>query len=118
MIRYEYIQGVPSALGRQLSFADFPEIYPQLLEGPVSLKPTIFDLRELLSSLEAMLQLKARSKGLLFRLELLSELPDRIQADEAKIRQVLTNLLSNAIKFWWLRINQRAVICWSVGCAL
>jgi CheY-like chemotaxis protein len=67
--------------------------------GRVTLHETEFDLHRLLHSLEAMLQLKAHSKGLRLSFECGATVPQFIKADENKLRQVLINLLGNAIKF-------------------
>ncbi|NET39060.1 MAG: CBS domain-containing protein, partial [Cyanothece sp. SIO1E1] len=67
--------------------------------GRTILNPTDFDLHNLLNVIHAMLRLKADSKGLQFVIECSPEVPQYIQADESKLRQVLINLLGNAIKF-------------------
>jgi signal transduction histidine kinase/CheY-like chemotaxis protein len=67
--------------------------------GMTMLNPNSFDLHCLITTLEEMLQLKAESKGLQFITAIAPEVPQYIQADENKLRQVLLNLLSNAIKF-------------------
>lgn len=67
--------------------------------GHLSLYETAFNLNELLSTLEEMFELRADTKQLQLLFSRHPEVPDYIQADERKLRQVLTNLLSNAIKF-------------------
>ncbi|HBB34332.1 MAG TPA: hybrid sensor histidine kinase/response regulator [Cyanobacteria bacterium UBA8803] len=67
--------------------------------GKVTLYPKTFDLYRLLNSLEEMLQLKARSKGLQLSFKITPDVPQYVQTDEGKLRQVLINILSNAIKF-------------------
>ncbi|WP_071190333.1 GAF domain-containing protein [Trichormus sp. NMC-1] len=67
--------------------------------GRTTLYETEFDLYQLLTSLEAMLQLKAESKGLELSFDCDVDVPNYIKADENKLRQVLINLLGNAIKF-------------------
>lgn len=67
--------------------------------GRTTLYETEFDLYQLLASVEAMLQLKAQSKGLELSFDCDVAVPHYIKADENKLRQVLINLLSNAIKF-------------------
>jgi signal transduction histidine kinase/CheY-like chemotaxis protein len=63
------------------------------------LSESSFDLYHLLRSLEEMLQMKAQVKGLVLVVERSPNLPQYIQTDEHKLRQVLINLLGNAIKF-------------------
>ncbi|MCL1471916.1 PAS domain S-box protein [Argonema antarcticum] len=67
--------------------------------GQTTLNENSFDLIYLLDSLEKMLRFKAESKGLQLRFESASDLPQYVQSDENKLRQVLINLLGNAIKF-------------------
>lgn len=67
--------------------------------GKIELSENSFNLESLLESIQKMLQLKAKAKGLELALERTSDLPKCIITDESKLRQVLTNLLYNAIKF-------------------
>ncbi|NEP44351.1 MAG: GAF domain-containing protein, partial [Okeania sp. SIO2H7] len=67
--------------------------------GRVTLNEDSVDLHHLLDSLQNMLSLKAKSKGLQLTFPDRGDLPQYIKTDESKLRQVLINLLSNAIKF-------------------
>jgi len=67
--------------------------------GRSVLNPSSFDLRILLSDLQAVFGHRASEKGLLLVVECSSEVPECIVADKGKLRQILVNLLSNAIKF-------------------
>ncbi|BAY79369.1 two-component hybrid sensor and regulator (plasmid) [Nostoc linckia NIES-25] len=67
--------------------------------GRMILNLSSFDLIHLLQNLEEMLRFRATSKGLELVFEYTSDLPQVVQADESKLRQVLLNLLGNAIKF-------------------
>ncbi|MDY6900246.1 MAG: ATP-binding protein, partial [Cyanobacteriota bacterium] len=67
--------------------------------GMAELHITSFDLYRLLDGIESMLYLKARSKKLQLIFELDPGIPQYIQTDENKLRQVLINILGNAIKF-------------------
>lgn len=67
--------------------------------GMAEVNVTSFDLYRLLDGIEAMLHVKARAKQLKLKFELNPQLPQYLQADESKLRQVLINLLGNAIKF-------------------
>ncbi len=67
--------------------------------GRTTLNETEFDFYQLMSSLEAMFQLKATAKNLCLCFDIDYDVPQFIKADENKLRQVLINLLGNAIKF-------------------
>jgi PAS domain S-box-containing protein len=67
--------------------------------GQTTLDVAPFDLEALLNTLEAMLRLRANSKGLLLTFDRHPAVPSYIAGDEQKLRQVLINLLGNAIKF-------------------
>jgi len=67
--------------------------------GKVTLNEQKFDFYQFLDSLEAMLKIRATSKGLKFIIQYSNEVPQYIISDEKKLRQVLINLLGNAIKF-------------------
>jgi two-component system sensor histidine kinase/response regulator len=58
-----------------------------------------FDLYELLSNLAEMLKPRAEAKNLQLIFECSRDVPQFIQTDEGKLRQVLINLVSNGIKF-------------------
>jgi PAS domain S-box-containing protein len=67
--------------------------------GKIKFTETSFDLHRLLASMEEMFCIRASSKGLQLLIECCEELPQYVQTDEAKLRQILINLLDNAIKF-------------------
>lgn len=79
--------------------------------GQITLNQTHFDLYRLLASLEEMLGLRAESQGLHLLFIRTTDVPQYIQTDEAKLRQVLINLLGNAIKFTqqgWVKLRLSA----------
>lgn len=67
--------------------------------GRTTFNQNSFDLYRLLDSLEEMLRLKTQAKNLQLIFERTPDVPQYIQTDEGKLRQVLINLLGNAIKF-------------------
>ncbi|MEG4284812.1 ATP-binding protein [Microcoleus sp. A006_D1] len=67
--------------------------------GRATLNQTSFDLHRLLNDIEDMFQLHAENKGLQLLVERASGVPQYVETDEKKLRQILINLLSNAIKF-------------------
>ena len=67
--------------------------------GRVTLNKNSFDLYHLLDTLEAMFKLPVQNKNLQLVFDRTPTLPQYVQTDESKLRQVLINLLANAIKF-------------------
>jgi signal transduction histidine kinase/ActR/RegA family two-component response regulator len=55
--------------------------------------------RQLVTECAASFYAAAEQKGIVFSIEFLSEIPEVIQADPTRLRQILLNLLSNALKF-------------------
>ena len=67
--------------------------------GKSTLNEGSFDIHKLLKTLADMLRFKAESKGLALIIDCTPEVPQWIQTDQQKLRQVLINLLGNALKF-------------------
>ena len=67
--------------------------------GRITLNSNCFNLLKLLDWIKEMFLLKAQTQGLELEFEMADSVPQYIQSDESKLRQVLINLLSNAIKF-------------------
>ncbi|MBW4660374.1 MAG: PAS domain S-box protein [Drouetiella hepatica Uher 2000/2452] len=67
--------------------------------GRTSLQENSFDLYALLKDIEEMFSLRAQVKGIQLSCHRHSGVPQFIQTDDRKLRQILTNLLANAIKF-------------------
>ncbi len=67
--------------------------------GRMLIESTNFDIHRLLDELQDMFQLRAGNQELQLIFQRSPNLPQYVQADHIKLRQVLINLLSNAIKF-------------------
>ncbi len=66
--------------------------------GRPELSPKHFSLHRLLEDIEAMFRLQVEKKGLELKFEREEQLPDRLVADEGKLRKVLIDLLDNAVE--------------------
>jgi signal transduction histidine kinase/ActR/RegA family two-component response regulator len=80
--------------------------------GRMELEIVEFQLRETISEVVSLLELRAQAKGLVLRLTLSPDLPERARGDPSRLRQVLFNLVGNALKFTdaghvWVRGSQR-----------
>ncbi|MCB9646656.1 MAG: response regulator [Deltaproteobacteria bacterium] len=67
--------------------------------GRLELEAGPFSLRATLADLHAMLEPRARDKGIGYVARVDEEVPDDLIGDPGRVRQVLTNLIGNAIKF-------------------
>lgn len=67
--------------------------------GEMRVERTLFSLRDISSSLQALFEQQARDKGLALTLSPQASLPDALWGDPTRLRQILVNLLGNAIKF-------------------
>jgi PAS domain S-box-containing protein len=67
--------------------------------GKIELERRRFLLGPFLGDLLFQMSLRAREKGLVLRLETHGALPEVIESDELRLRQILVNLIGNAIKF-------------------
>lgn len=67
--------------------------------GKVELQLTDFRLSQFLADLSDLFQMRAEQKGIKFSYSALSSIPEIVNGDEKRLRQILINLLGNAIKF-------------------
>ena len=67
--------------------------------GYARLNAKTFNLQRLVMSIEDIMGVRAREKGLQFDVHLDTNIPKYIKSDAHKLRQVLINLLGNAVKF-------------------
>jgi signal transduction histidine kinase/CHASE1-domain containing sensor protein/CheY-like chemotaxis protein len=56
-------------------------------------------LASVIHEIKSVMELRARSKGIQFRIETAGPLPSHLQTDEVRLKQILMNLVGNAIKF-------------------
>lgn len=73
--------------------------YSKLEANEMQIDSVAYDLRDVVSEVAAMLELRATEKGLTLRTDIGPEVPRNMIGDPARVRQVLVNLAGNAIKF-------------------
>ncbi|MGE5516863.1 MAG: ATP-binding protein [Bacteroidota bacterium] len=71
----------------------------KLESGRIEFERKPFALRGTVEAVAALMAPRAKEKGLDFRLELPPDLPDWVDGDSARLRQILFNLIGNAVKF-------------------
>ena len=67
--------------------------------GKIQIHRDQIRIKVLMEQIVYMFRLQAEAKGLTFKYECITALPEFVTSDEKRIRQILINLLSNAIKF-------------------
>ncbi len=67
--------------------------------GKSSVNYNSFNLHKLLQSLEQMFDFKAKDKGIKLLFKISSNVPEYVETDQDKLRQIIFNLLDNSIKF-------------------
>lgn len=67
--------------------------------GKLELEYAPTDIFDMCSNIQNLLQAKLAEKKLKFNLEYNFPVPDKVMADQTRIRQILINLLGNSIKF-------------------
>ena len=75
-----------------LDFSQLEDNRMKIINGDVSLSA-------LLGDIAVMADERARDKGLVFGTELDGDVPDGINTDEVRLKQVLINIINNAIKY-------------------
>ncbi|MBD2858026.1 cache domain-containing protein [Spongiibacter sp. KMU-158] len=95
----EYLRGIESCGKHLLNLINDVLDLAKIESGNVKIfsRPNV--LKEVLSSVSDIVAHRAKSKGLEFTVDVGANIPDKVQVDEVKLRQVLVNLLDNAVKF-------------------
>ena len=73
--------------------------FTKIEAGRLALETSIFSLRDSLDSIEALFAEPAAQKGLLLDFSTSPNMPDSVEGDAGRIRQILLNLIGNAVKF-------------------
>ncbi len=95
----EYAEIVRTSANTLLTVINDILDFSKIEAGKMDIHISEFDLRNLLEDIISLFAYKAHQKGLELGFVMTQDVPDRIEADPVRIRQVVTNLLGNAIKF-------------------
>lgn len=71
----------------------------KLDSGQMELTPVAYKTGDMFSDIVGMLWIRAKDKGLEFKIDASPDLPEELYGDEVRIKQILINVLNNAIKY-------------------
>ncbi|HEU5115722.1 MAG TPA: ATP-binding protein, partial [Isosphaeraceae bacterium] len=95
----EYLRTVKLSADHLLTVINDILDFSKIEAGKLDLDIASFDLRETLEDTLATLALRAHKKGLELADHIAPDVPDALEGDPHRLRQVVVNLLGNAIKF-------------------
>jgi PAS domain S-box-containing protein len=95
----EYLETVKMSSDSLLNVINDILDFSKIEAGKIDLEAVNFNLRDCLETTLKTLALRADEKALELLCEIAPEVPDAVQGDSGRLRQVLVNLVGNAIKF-------------------
>jgi signal transduction histidine kinase/CheY-like chemotaxis protein len=95
----EYAEGVQRSSQTLLAIINDILDFSKIEAGRMELRPTEFDLREVVEGVVEMLAEPAQRKGLELCGQIGASVPGTVRGDPQRLRQVLVNLVGNALKF-------------------
>jgi signal transduction histidine kinase/CheY-like chemotaxis protein len=95
----DYIQMINSSANSLLALINNILDFSKIESGKIELEYININLREFISDIFLTYKILAKEKGILLLKEITNNVPELINGDEHKLRQIILNLLSNAIKF-------------------
>jgi CheY-like chemotaxis protein/nitrogen-specific signal transduction histidine kinase len=95
----EYLELVKKSADSLLALLNDILDFSKIEAGKLDLDPIDFNLRDTLGDALNTLALRASQKGLELACHVAPEVPDALQGDPSRLRQILVNLVGNALKF-------------------
>jgi PAS domain S-box-containing protein len=95
----EYLETVKLSADSLLTVINDILDFSKIEAGKIDFEMIDFNLRETLELTMKIMAFRAEEKGLELLCEIAPEVPEAIQGDSTRIRQVVVNLIGNAIKF-------------------
>ena len=94
-----YASSIEIASNTLLSLVNDILDFSKIESGLMKIIPDEYDVFLFIRSCYTMLDMRAKGKGLKLKLVYNEKLPEKLNGDEVRIRQIATNLLTNAVKY-------------------
>lgn len=94
-----YASSIEIASNTLLSLVNDILDFSKIESGLMKIIPDDYDVFSFIRSCYTMLDMRAKGKGLKLKLVYNEKLPEKLNGDEVRIRQIATNLLTNAVKY-------------------
>jgi signal transduction histidine kinase/ActR/RegA family two-component response regulator len=94
-----YIKTIQFSANNLMSIVNDVLDFNKIEAGHIALEKIPFQLKELVSEVSTVNQIKAADKGITLKVKFDPDLPDRVIGDPLRLTQILNNLVSNAVKF-------------------
>lgn len=95
----EYAEIVRNSADTLLTIINDILDFSKIEAGKMDLHVSEFDLRVLIENTLSLFAHRAQEKGVELGYLMTADVPERIEGDSVRVRQILTNLLGNAVKF-------------------
>lgn len=94
-----YVERIATASEALLGVINDILDYSKLEADAIEMDPEPFDTRALVDGAAAIIESQCSLKGLILRVVVAADTPERLTGDKGRLRQVILNFLSNAVKF-------------------
>lgn len=95
----EYLNILINSSDSLLSLVNDILDFSKIEAGKTELENNDFNLKEFFNDITNIIAIKAEEKGLSFELDIAPEVPEFVNGDSYKLKQILLNLAKNAVKF-------------------
>ena len=97
--QHEYLSIVQESGESLLTLINDVLDFSKIEAGKFELDPSVFDLREILGDAMKSLAVRASRQGLELAFDVDRDVPEMLEGDYARLRQIVINLVGNSIKF-------------------
>jgi signal transduction histidine kinase/CheY-like chemotaxis protein len=96
---YEYTLNIRQAGANLLSLINDILDFSKIESGKLEINPIRYQFHSVLNDVINIIRMRVSEKSLAFIVDIDASMPDDLEGDEARVRQILLNLLGNAVKY-------------------